>query len=389
MPTKKPKGKTPKGRAAEAARSPLGGNDAGKLGADVHEKIAALLIHGRLVRDEASGQLVTVFPSATDLAAEFGVARSMIGYISKKYDCIGRRVEEEKRVIAMASARITELRADAIAFDKAFQLDTIDEWLHQFRTKLADKKVPVEQPLDYERMVRLRSFVDGGVDGRQELTGGISLEFLVARHAAQRAQILGGAAALPPSDPSAIRIADPAQCAERALSPRGVVNFSTQRDEVVRSATPQVVNFATDPRSTLLQAETSAHAPGGAPCPTSNLGSDRIETGTPPLSARRGSLLEADAPRASPPGYFDAETGMIPPGCKGRPETEPAARLRVGEDAAAIDAVLSEFGVEGSDPDADSVPDDMEDDTWSLVDEAATAEVKPWGSATRTADSAE
>ncbi|WP_275472525.1 hypothetical protein [Myxococcus hansupus] len=52
-----------------------------------------------------------------------------------------------------------------------------------FEEALAEGRVRVDNPTDFNTMVRLKEFVQGGADSRQELHASFSLEGLQARHA--------------------------------------------------------------------------------------------------------------------------------------------------------------------------------------------------------------
>jgi len=306
----------------------------GKLTPADHDRIAALLVHGRLVRND-DGQLVTVYPSHAELAAEYGVARSMISYISGKFDCAARRQEEEERVLAIASHKITELRANAIAFDKAFQLETLDEWLHQFRNRLAEGKVETAQPLDYDRMVRLRAFVQGGADGRQEIVGGITMEVLAARHAAYVGIVGGAPAALLP--PAVLLSPLSHSETQQALTvvpcgpePGPLADGSCQASKKPISETPDAIPRPSAPRGA------GPAAPGAGPLGTVPAGD--------PYAPETGMVRPSSAPRVRAPGSH-----REPP-----PDPEVAA-------------ILEEFGDDAS-------------DAWgaAAADDATSSSTKPW-----------
>lgn len=59
----------------------------------------------------------------------------------------------------------------------------IDGYLLGFEEALAEGLVRVDNPTDFNTMVRLKEFVMGGADSRQELHASFPLEGLQARHA--------------------------------------------------------------------------------------------------------------------------------------------------------------------------------------------------------------
>ncbi|WP_305798554.1 hypothetical protein [Myxococcus sp. CA033] len=98
-------------------------------------------------------------------------------------NCLRRREEAKTRIATKADAKLIELRATAIAVSKDDALKMIDGYLLGFEEALAEGRVRVDNPTDFNTMVRLKEFVQGGADSRQELHASFSLEGLQARHA--------------------------------------------------------------------------------------------------------------------------------------------------------------------------------------------------------------
>lgn len=166
QPTSRAKGRPPKG-AAPALPA---------------EEVDRLLVFGEVVTcDDGSSQTVT-YPSYRDLAERFGVSTTLIAKYSKDHNCIRRREQAKARIQAQADQKLVELRATAVALSKDDELRIIDTYLAGFEKALAEGRVRFDNPGDFNTMVRLKEFVMGGADSRQEIHASLSLEDIQARH---------------------------------------------------------------------------------------------------------------------------------------------------------------------------------------------------------------
>ncbi|WP_408891553.1 AT hook motif domain protein [Myxococcus faecalis] len=129
------------------------------------------------------GSTMTSYASYRELAERFGVATSLVANYAKEHNCLRRREEAKTRIATKADQKLIELRATAIAVSKDDALKMIDGYLLGFEEALAEGRVRVDNPTDFNTMVRLKEFVQGGADSRQELHATFSLEGLQARHA--------------------------------------------------------------------------------------------------------------------------------------------------------------------------------------------------------------
>jgi len=129
------------------------------------------------------GSTMTSYASYRELAERFGVATSLVANYAKEHNCLRRREEAKVRIATKADQKLIELRANAIAVSKDDALKMIDGYLLGFEEALAEGRVRVDNPTDFNTMVRLKEFVQGGADSRQELHASFSLEGLQARHA--------------------------------------------------------------------------------------------------------------------------------------------------------------------------------------------------------------
>ncbi|MDC0714270.1 AT hook motif domain protein [Stigmatella sp. ncwal1] len=129
------------------------------------------------------GSTMTSYASYRELAERFGVATSLIANYSREHNCLRRREEAKTRIATKADQKLIELRANAIAVSKDDALKMIDGYLLGFEEALAEGRVRVDNPTDFNTLVRLKEYLMGGADSRQELHASFSLEGLQARHA--------------------------------------------------------------------------------------------------------------------------------------------------------------------------------------------------------------
>jgi len=166
QPTSRPKGRPPKG-APPALPA---------------EEVDRLLVFGEVVTCDDGESQTVVFPSYRDLAERFEVSTTLIAKYSKEHNCLRRRKQAKARIQAQADQKLVELRATAVALSKDDELRIIDGFLAGFEKALAEGRVRFDNPGDFNTMVRLKEFVMGGADSRQEIHASLSLEDIQARH---------------------------------------------------------------------------------------------------------------------------------------------------------------------------------------------------------------
>lgn len=147
-----------------------------------YEELDRLLVFGEVV-SLPDGTTTTVYPSHRELAERYGVSTSLIGNYAQSHNCKRRREEAKARIAARADQKLVELRATAIAVSKDDAVRMIDGYLLNFEKALTEGRVRFDNPTDFNTMVRLKEFVLGGADSRQEIHASLSLEDLQARHA--------------------------------------------------------------------------------------------------------------------------------------------------------------------------------------------------------------
>lgn len=231
-----------------------------------YDEIDRLLVHGEVVEAESGGTTV-VYPSYRKLADRYGCSHSLIAQYSKKHDCIRRRKDAKARVVAKAEQKIVELRANAIAVSKDDALSIIDAYLAGFGEAIEEGRVRFDNPTDFNTMLRLKEFILGGADSRQEIHAALSLEDIQARHQRmlrvareasneERGEVIDALPAEVTSDPEqSVAVHSPAPSSDAAT---GEVNGKPAADS---PQAPDVAPCRAEPASADDVAKDAATAP--------------------------------------------------------------------------------------------------------------------------------
>lgn len=147
-----------------------------------YEELDRILVFGEVVTCEDGENKTVHYPSYRDLARRYGVCNSVIARYSKKHNCLRRREQAQARIAVETDKKLVDLRAKAIAMSREDELRIIDTYLAGFEGALADGRVRFDNPTDFNTMVRLKEFIQGGADSRQEIHAALSLEDIQARH---------------------------------------------------------------------------------------------------------------------------------------------------------------------------------------------------------------
>jgi len=147
-----------------------------------YEEIDRVLVFGEVVACDDGKNTTVVYPSYRDLGRRYGVSHSLIADYAKKHNCMRRREVTQARIEEKTDQKLVELRATARAMSKDDELRIIDSYLAGFEKALSEGRVRFDNPGDFNTMVRLKEFVQGGADSRQEVHAILSLEELQARH---------------------------------------------------------------------------------------------------------------------------------------------------------------------------------------------------------------
>ena len=146
-----------------------------------HEELDRLLVYGEMVEVEGKEPEVH-YPTYRQLADKYGVSLSSIAEYSKRHRCRRRRGEAAMRLAARAEDKLVEKRASKLAMNKSNVLGIIDEYLNQFRQALREGRVRVDAVSDFNTIMRLKEFLEGGADSRQEVHTTLTLEQLQLKH---------------------------------------------------------------------------------------------------------------------------------------------------------------------------------------------------------------
>jgi len=168
-PLEKPRRKPGRPRKAEAPLIPF-------------EELDRLLVFGE-VKQLEDGSSTTVYPTHRALAERYGVVPSVIAAYAKSHNCARRRQEAITRIAVRTDEKLIEARASALAVTKDDTVRMIDGYLLNYEKALVEGRVRFDNPTDFNTMVRLKEYVLGGADSRQEIHAALSLESLQQRHA--------------------------------------------------------------------------------------------------------------------------------------------------------------------------------------------------------------
>lgn len=145
-------------------------------------EVDRLLVMGETVQLK-DGTQSTRYPAIRELARRYGICHTNIVTYAREHHCERRREVARQRLLARTEETVIELRATAIAVSKDDALRMIDKFLLKFEKALDEDRVRYDAPADFNTMLRLKEFVMGGADSRQETTTTITLEALQERHA--------------------------------------------------------------------------------------------------------------------------------------------------------------------------------------------------------------
>lgn len=120
------------------------------------------------------GATATVYPTYRQLAERYGVMVSLIATYAKTRNCLRRRQTAKTRIEVRIEDKLIEKRAEALAVGKDDVVRMIDGYLLHFQKALEEGRVRTDNPTDVNTLVRLKEFIMGGADTRQELRATLS-----------------------------------------------------------------------------------------------------------------------------------------------------------------------------------------------------------------------
>ena len=145
-------------------------------------EVDRLLVFGESVTCKDGESQTIIYPSYSELARRYEVSSSLIAKYSKEHSCLRRREQNKARIEAQVDQKLVELRSTAIALSKDDELRIIDSYLLQFEKALAEERVRIDSPGDFNTMLRLKNFILGGADSRQEVHATLTLQSMQERH---------------------------------------------------------------------------------------------------------------------------------------------------------------------------------------------------------------
>lgn len=148
-----------------------------------------LLVFGEPVADGSPESGTIRYPTYRELANRYGVSMSLIGNYAKSRQCTQRRRDAQAREQVLYEQQFAEKRAEARAIADVNAIELIDEYVARFYVALQQGRVRTDSVTDFNTMMRLREFLAGRADSRQEVQTTITLEEIQERHAALRAQL--------------------------------------------------------------------------------------------------------------------------------------------------------------------------------------------------------
>jgi hypothetical protein len=153
------------------------------------QEVDQLLVFGEEVLNEKTGRPEVRYPTYRDLSSRYGVSNSLIATYAAKHQCMKRREENIARTQAQFEQKLIEKRAEARAMSAAEAIEIIDGFMQSFRQAMEEGRVRTDSATDFNTLARLKAFLEGKADSRQEVQGVITLEDMQARHRALRAQL--------------------------------------------------------------------------------------------------------------------------------------------------------------------------------------------------------
>jgi hypothetical protein len=147
-----------------------------------YEEVDRLLVYGEATMLE-TGAAATVYPTHRQLAERYGVSPSIIAGYAQSRNCRQRREQAAARMAKRTEDKLVELRSEAIAVGESRLVQMIDTFLLNFEKALEEGRVRSDNPTDVNTLARLKVFILGGADSRQEVRTMLSLESLQERHA--------------------------------------------------------------------------------------------------------------------------------------------------------------------------------------------------------------
>jgi hypothetical protein len=233
------------------------------------------------------------YPGIRELAERYGVTAGVISEFSKHRNCFRRRREAQARTLARADEKSIEMRAATLAVTKTETTAIIDAFLRQFERNLVEQRVRADSPADFNTLVRLKEFVEGGPDSRQEINTTISLEVLQAKHReAERVavEITENMTGIPPTraiDSASAESIDGTSAVERTDREHDRAHTGDDEDEYADDALDEGWDVPEQVTAHTASADGGLRVQAG---PSSSMESVQPAAGTTPISADSSTM---------------------------------------------------------------------------------------------------
>lgn len=149
--------------------------------ADRNGEMERLLVEGELITG-SDGKQTRVFPHGCEIAERLGVSNAWVSKFANKHRCFQRRAEYQAKVQAKVQQKLVRQEAKRIAFDTERSVSLCDKVLARYEDMLDERGVGNFTVADMNTVIRLRRYLQGDADSRQEVTNAITLSSLQTAH---------------------------------------------------------------------------------------------------------------------------------------------------------------------------------------------------------------
>jgi hypothetical protein len=140
-----------------------------------------LLVEGEMVQDN-DGKPMRVYPMSNEIATRLGVTPSWVSKFARTHRCFQRRAELKAKIEAQARDELVRHEAKRVAFDTERTLRLCDTVLSKYEEAITEHGVGRITSADINTIVRLRRYLMGDADTRQEVRSQVSLEDMQSAH---------------------------------------------------------------------------------------------------------------------------------------------------------------------------------------------------------------
>lgn len=148
---------------------------------DRNAELERLLVQGELVTDH-DGKQTRVYPNGQEVAKRLGISAAWVSKFARKHRCHERRAVYQAKVQEKVQERLIQAESKRLAFDTERTLSLCDKVLGKFEELLDERGVGNFSVADMNTIVRLRRYLQGDADSRQEVASSINLDTLQVAH---------------------------------------------------------------------------------------------------------------------------------------------------------------------------------------------------------------